>query len=197
MIDPIKKRRWWFLVIVAVFLLAVSAVQEVAAAQLRSLAFPAFSLAFDPANPNLVHNYDGLRWKFTYSVSANLVLPRPPDWDGASDIQIRIFFKPTSNTPGTVRFFVRPRVYDPGDTTYDTSGVFSELVSVSNVSQFSQMTITIPATRFGTKSWWYLVIQRDSPTPTYPDEVVILSMAIDYTAISPLSSTFLPSVIKQ
>jgi hypothetical protein len=195
MIDPIKKRRWWFLVMVAVFLLAVSAVQEVAAAQLRSLAFPAFSLAIDPTNLNLVQDYDGLRWKYA-PAGAALILLRPPDWNGTSDIQIRIFFRSTLNTPGTVQFFVRPRVYDPGDTFQDTTAVLSELVSVSNSNQYGQMTINIPATRFGVKSWWYLVFQRGFSTPTYLDDVVVLSVAIGYTAISPLSSTFLPSVIK-
>jgi hypothetical protein len=196
MIEPIEKRKWWFLVMGAVFLFAVSAAQEVAAAQQRTLAFPAFSLASNPASTNVVRNYEGLRWNNT-SGEAALIIPRPPDWNGTSDIRIRIFFKPMTNTPGTVQFYVRPRVYDPGNTIQETTGVLSELVSVSDNNQFVQMTINIPAAQFGVKSWWYLLLQRALTTPTYPDEVVILSMAIEYTAISPLSSTFLPSVIKQ
>lgn len=165
-------------------------------ALVRSLVFPAFSLASAPTSPDVTRVYDGLSWKRA-SGPALLVMPRPPDWDGVSAIQIRIFFRPTTNTPGTVQFFVRPRVYNPGDTFSDTTGVQSELVPVSNTSQFSQMTISIPAARFGVKSWWYLVFQRDIGTPTYPDEVVIISVDIGYNALSPFTSIALPVVTSQ
>ena len=103
MINPIRKNRRWFLVMMVVFFFAVFATQEVAAAQQRTLAFPAFSLASNPASTNVVRNYEGLRWNNT-SGEAALIIPRPPDWNGTSDIRICIFFKPMTNTPGTIHF---------------------------------------------------------------------------------------------
>ena len=96
-----------------------------------------------------------------------------------------------------MQLYVRPRVYDPGDTSYEVNGITSELVPVSQAFRFGQMTITIPAAQFGTKSWWYLVIQRDTIGPTYPDEVVITTVAIGYTALSPFTSIALPVVSRQ
>jgi hypothetical protein len=223
MIGPNQKRKWVVLGMAAVLLLVLSgfgdsrqlltppasAAQAAVGAEppdgpeaastgalVRSLGFPAFSLSSDPASTDLTRVYDGLRWKRA-SGPASLVMPRPPDWDGVSAIQIRIFFRPTTNTAGTVQFFVRPRVYDPGDTFRDAVGSVSDLVSVSNSSQFGQMTISIPAARFGAKSWWYLVFQRDVGAPTYPDEVIIISVAIGYNALSPFTSVALPVVTNQ
>jgi hypothetical protein len=224
MIGPNEKRKWVVLGMLAVLLLALSGLggdgrhvlaPPVSAAQapagseqpvgpaaastgalVHSLVFPAFALASDPASTIVTRTYDGLRWKFQ-NAAVNLVMPRPPDWDGTSAIQIRMLFKPMTSTSGTVQFFVRPRVYDPGDSFRDVPGIASELVPVSIANQCGQMSISIPAARFGTKSWWYLVFQRDITTATYPDDVVILSVAIQYNALSPLSSVAVPVVRRQ
>jgi len=226
MIGPNAKRRWWVLGMVAALVLVGSAlgsgrpalVPAVAAAQppaerlavvgeaapaaastgplLRSLAFPAYSLARDPAQTVITQAYSGLRWKFL-TREAYLIIPRPPDWDGTSAVQIRIFLRPTTSTPGTVQFFVRPRTYNPGDSFLDTTGVNSEVLTVSDSNKFYQLTISIAATRFGTKSWWYLVFQRTVGTPTYLDDVDVLSVTVDYAALSPLTSVALPVVTNQ
>ena len=162
------------------------------AALLRSVGFPAYALSFDPNSPYIVREGDGLRWKYTYLGSAFLVIPRPADWDGVSDIQIRIFFRPYTNAPGTVQFLVRPRTYNPGDAWRDVSAAGSGMATLPGHGEYGQMTFTITADKFGTKAWWYLVFQRQSPGPTYPDDVVVISVALEYRALSPLSSAFLP-----
>jgi hypothetical protein len=167
------------------------------AALSRTLAFPAYCLSVNSGSPNIQRQYDGLRWKYTYAEVALLAIPRPADWDGASDIQMRIFFRPTTNASGTVRFFVRPRAYDPGDTYQDMPAINSDMLALPGHAEFGQLTITIPAYKFGAKAWWYLPIQRESVGPTYPDDVVVISVALEYRALSPLSSAFLPYASRQ
>jgi len=148
----------------------------------RTLSFPARALAFDPGNFGL--EFDGIRWADLGVLAARLIIPRIADWDGVSDVRFRILFYPTTATPGTVQYFMRPRVYDPGDTFEDTTGVESETVAVGIADQYNELRITIPAARFGTKAWWYLVLQRSSADAgRYPDDLVITSIAIDYTGV--------------
>ncbi len=212
MIGPNGKRKWWVLGM-AVLVLAGSALgsgrQALApaveaaeaattasnAALTRTLVFPAYSMSFPPESTIITRDFEGLSWK-KLNESALLAVPRPLDWDGSSAVQIRLFFRAPTYTSGTVAFFVRPRVYNSGDTWHDAAGVASDLVSVSGPDKYYQMTVSIPAASFGTKSWWYLVFQRSLSTPTYPDEVRIISVAIDYTALSPLTSVALPVVSK-
>jgi hypothetical protein len=149
----------------------------------RVLYFPAQGLADDPADSTIEPNYDGLRWQ-NVSTSARLIISRPADWDGVSDVNVRLFFYPTTATAGNVQFFIRPRVYDPGDTFLDTTGVLSTIVSVSQANQYNEMLISIPASRFGTKAWWYLVFQRNiSVASPYPDDVVLMTVSLSYSAV--------------
>jgi hypothetical protein len=148
----------------------------------RTLSFPARTLAFEPSDLNL--EFDGLRWANVGILAARLIIPRLADWDGVSDVRLRIFLYPTTATPGNVQFFVRPRVYDPGDLFEDVFGEESDPVAVGTAGQYHELQITIPAASFGAKAWWYLVFQRStSGAATYPDDVVVTSIAIDYTAV--------------
>lgn len=149
----------------------------------RTLSFPARTLAFAPGEPSLGLEFDGIRWSYPGGAPV-IVIPRITDWDGVSAVRVRIFFYPTTATAGTVQFFVRPRVYDPGDTFDDALGVESDAVPVGVADRYAEGRITIPAASFGTKAWWYLVFQRGiKGVAPYPDDVVITSIAIDYTAM--------------
>ncbi len=215
MLGPNGKRKWWVLGLVAVCLLVLSgagggrqalapavdaaeaATTAGSAALWRTMEFPAHSMSYDPAGSTISPGPTGLLWK-KLGGGGYLTLARPADWDGESVIQIRILFSPMTDTAGTVRFFVRPRVYNPGDTFRDVAGVNSNLVTVSGNDKYYQMTVTIPAASFGTKAWWFLVFQRDSTsTPTYPDDVMVYGVTVEYTALSPLSSVALPVVSRQ
>ncbi|MEZ4620384.1 MAG: hypothetical protein R2867_33435 [Caldilineaceae bacterium] len=149
----------------------------------RTITYPANSLAYNPGSTNIQPTFSGLRWKNAVD-GAYLILPRPTDWDGTSDITFRIFFYPESSASGNVQFFIRPRVYNVGDTFLDTGGVLSNVAAVGVSGQYNELQITIPATRFGTKAWWYFVIQRNaSVAGAYPDDVTVMTLAMTYTAV--------------
>ena len=146
----------------------------------RTLVFPARTLAFQASSGEIQDDYQGVRW-LNNANAAYLTLPRPADWDGVSDIRVRLFFYAATTGSGNVVFFIRPRTYNPGETFLDTTGVNSNAVSVTS-GEYDEMTITIPASRFGTKAWWYLVLQRNTSQSTYTGDVSIISIAIEYTA---------------
>jgi len=147
----------------------------------RTVAYPAYVLSRSSAN--IQPSFAGLRWA-NVSDGAFLIIPRPADWDGTSDVSFRLFFYPESSTAGNVQFFMRPRVYNVGDTFSDTSGVLSNVASVGLSGRFNELQITIPAARFGSKAWWYLVIQRNaSVSGAYPDDVTVMNVAMTYTAV--------------
>jgi hypothetical protein len=149
----------------------------------RVLYFPASSLADDPAN-SIWPIFDGLQWQNVGTSAANLIISRPADWDGESDVNVRLFFYPTTSTAGNVQFFIRPRVYDPGDTFLDTTGVNSTIVSVAQANQYNEMLVSIPASRFGTKAWWYLGFQRNTAVASpYLDDVVLMTVSLSYSAM--------------
>ena len=147
----------------------------------RQIMFPATTLSF--ADP-LVWEIDGIRWPNVLS-GASLVIPRPTDWDGTSAVSITIFLQARTNNPGNIQFFVRPRTYAPGDEFDDVTGTVSNIISVNNDQNvYQELTISIPAERFGSKPWWYLVLQRNpSVTNAYPDNVNVLTMVVNYTAV--------------
>ena len=64
--------------------------------------------------------------------------PRLADWDGVSDVRFRILFYPTTAIAGSVQYFIRPRIYYPGDTFEDVSGVPSEPVAVGTANQYNE-----------------------------------------------------------
>lgn len=147
----------------------------------RTVAYPAYVLSH--STTNIQPTFAGLRWA-NAGDGAFLIIPRPADWDGTSDVTFRLFFYPTTNTNGNVQFFMRPRVYNVGDTFLDTTGILSSVASVGLANQYNEMQITVPASRFGTKAWWYLVFQRNtSVTGAYPDDVTIMTVAMNYTAV--------------
>ena len=149
----------------------------------RTVPYPANSLAYNPGGANIQPTFAGLRWA-NAADGAYLILPRPADWDGTSDVTFRLLFYPESNTSGNVQFFMRPRVYNVGDTFQDTSGILSNIAYVALANQYNELQITIPAARFGSKAWWYLVIQRNaSVTGAYPDDVTVMTVAMTYTAV--------------
>ena len=150
----------------------------------RVLYFPAQVLADDPANTVIQSHFDGLIWQNIETRAVNLIISRPADWDGASDVNVRLFFYSTTAIAGNVQFYIRPRVYDPGDTPLDVAAVLSTITSVSQIFQYNEVLISIPASRFGTKAWWYLVFQRNADVQSfYPDDVVLMTVSLSYSAV--------------
>ncbi len=113
------------------------------------------------------------------SCCAHLVLKRPADWDGTSDVTVELFTRGQST--GTEAFFVRPRDYNDGDTFLDTVGRRTDIRNFTASGQFRVFTIDLPASSLP-KDWWFLVIQRDTTNGTNTGEISLLSMAVNYTA---------------
>jgi hypothetical protein len=148
----------------------------------RTLPFPARAIAFNPI-AGITLSTTGLRYP-NDNVVSYLTLPRPADWNGTSDVTIRLFVSPESSNPGNVQFYMRPRVYDPGDPFQDADAYLTDVVAVAESDSNHEVRVAIPATAFGTKAWWQLVVQRsDQVADAYPDGVVVSSLAIEYAAV--------------
>jgi hypothetical protein len=145
---------------------------------LRTLLFDADSIGGTaPSSP------DGLSFSNTFNGStccAFLVIKRPSDWDGTSDITVELFTRGV--TTGTDSFFVRPRDYDDGDTFSDTAGVQSDIRDFTSTLQFRQFTVSLQAASLP-KDWWYLLVQRNTSGGTNTGDITLLSVAVSYTAI--------------
>jgi hypothetical protein len=157
----------------------------------RTITWPAMALNYatggsviQQAAPGLGYGLGmGLSWTNSYTEEAILPLPRPADWDGTSNVVLKLWFSTTTTTSGTVNFFARPRTYASGDSFQDTGSRMGTEVSVGGAKKIYELTITIAASAFGSKPHWSIGIQRDSPGPTYPDPVVVASVSLSYTAV--------------
>jgi len=154
--------------------------------RLRNLSFPATALSFEPSSTIIVPTALGLRWQASFSNSAFLTLPRPADWDGTSNVVMRLYFQATTSNSGNVQWFIRPRAYAPGDTFADaTSQVPDALTPVpfGSVLQVFDQAFTIPATRFGNKPLWVISLQRAATNETYTDDLILFAVELSYTAV--------------
>jgi hypothetical protein len=153
----------------------------------RTICFTALSMNYPPSGTVIQQsNADlamGLAWTHSATSAACLPVPRPADWDGLSDITIRMWFSTTTAASGTVSFFVRPRTYASGDAFLDATGTEGTPVTVGGGVKIYELTITMAASRFGVKPYWALLFQREQTTSTYPDAVVVSSVSISYTAV--------------
>ncbi len=150
----------------------------------RTIGFPANALNYEAAGSYITQFATGLTWQFHYAQPAYLTIPRPADWDGTSDVIMHLYFVPTTNTTGYVQFFIRPRAKDPGDYNSDASSIADDPVYLSGSYNIVQeQVISIPASSFGSKALWIIAMQRDGSEATYPDDITLLSVALDYKAV--------------
>jgi len=139
------------------------------------------ALNFDKASTIISQAYAGVLWQASYLNGAYWAAPRPADWDGVSDVEVRLYFYPVNSTAGDVSFFIRPRAYNPGDGFADASSLSSSPVAVSQSSQVRMQSFIIPAAKFGTKAMWMISLQRGGDLETYPSDVVLMAVDLRYT----------------
>lgn len=154
--------------------------------RLRNLSFPARVLSFEPTSTIIVPTALGLRWQASFSNSAFLSLPRPADWDGSSNVVMRLYFQATTSNSGNVQWFIRPRAYAPGDTFADTSSQLPDAITpvpLGSVLKVFDQAFTIPASRFGSKPLWVITLQRAATNETYTDELILFAVELTYTAV--------------
>ena len=146
------------------------------------ISFPANALNYEPGT--IIQEFGtGLLWQYHYAQGAYLIISRPADWDGGSEVVMHLYFFPTTSTNGNVQFFIRPRAFDPGDAFADAGSLHDDPVPVSKDNIVQEQVITIPASRFGSGALWVITIQRQGSRSTYPDEVVLMSVALSYNAV--------------
>lgn len=177
-----------------VVLTAVSLHYKTKPSPLGILTYPANALNYDKASTILTQMYSGIRWQASYLNPAYLIVQKPEDWDGKSDVTLRLFFY-TNTTPApgnSVQFFIRPRAYNFGDPWGDASGLSAGAAPVTSNREVAEQVFTIPASRFGSKTQWVITLQRGGSEETYADDVILTSVALEYHK----NRIFLPTLQK-
>ncbi|MBX2997158.1 MAG: hypothetical protein KF893_01515 [Caldilineaceae bacterium] len=149
----------------------------------RTLSFPASALSFDPASTVIKAVFNGLDWQRNFASPAYLIISRPDDWDGTSNVSFTIHFYPTTNSAGNVDFFIRPRAYSVGATFADASSLNATPVAAAGTSVINKQTFSISASSFSTRELWVIAIQNQGSGSTYPDAVRVMSVSLSYTAV--------------
>jgi hypothetical protein len=179
-----------------IILLAVDLSYAARSPDIASLGFPANGLNYNPASGNAVQSgggtVAGLSWTGT-GTAIFLDIPRPADWDGTSDVTMRLHYATMTTASGLVDFFIRPRGYNPGDGYADASSVSAPAVAAGGRVIIGRQSFTIPSTRFGSKELWVIAIQRGGAEQTYNDEVLLLAAELNYRAVGRI---YLPLVMK-
>ncbi len=125
----------------------------------------------------------GLRW-VPDNAEALLTLPRPTDWVPGTGVELRLYFMPTITASGTVQFYTRAHALDPGDIWYDPTGVTGPEVAVTTQNQVAVQSITIPASRLGSRALWVMNLQRNFNVETYDHAVTLMAVDLVYTGQS-------------
>ena len=111
-------------------------------------------------------------------------MPRPTDWDGTTDVTMRLWFYPYTATAGYVDWFIRPRAWSAGSTVGDVASINGNApVYVSQANVLKEQFFTIPAARLNTGLMWYITLQRFSSLETYRDDVVLMAVELSYSAV--------------
>ena len=150
----------------------------------RIISFPALSLNYyESTELTTGGKWGGLKWDATYTKAAYLIMARPYDWDGVTDVNMHIHFISDDTDTGDVQFFIRPRAYNVGDIMNDVNSIMEDVVSISEAFAIYEQVIPIPASKFGVKDLWVITIQRDGTLETYSDYLHLLAVSISYNAI--------------
>ena len=152
----------------------------------RNIIFPANALNYDKSSTILSQSYIGILWESDATNGAYLIIPKPLDWDEASNVTMKLFFRVETNNSGVVVFFIRPRAFNSSETYADATGILpvsNVTVPVNSLYKIYEESFTIASTRFGTKNMWIITIQRNGTGETYVDNVHLLCVELIYTAV--------------
>ncbi|MGC9344188.1 MAG: hypothetical protein ACP5E3_15910, partial [Bacteroidales bacterium] len=155
--------------------------EMVSGEMIKSVSFPANSLAITPGGSIITPNVYGLQWQQNYRNAASLTLKKPAEYTGG-DVELSLFFMTSTDTEGIVNFFIRPNSFSSGDGLTDIPSIKNDGVKVNGKEGFGtlyEQTFIIPADRFE-KDWWRIAIQREGSNSTYTDDVMVMSVALTY-----------------
>ncbi len=146
----------------------------------KTLAYTARALSYSPGSAVISDHGLGLLWKATFTGGGNLLIPKPTDWDGSSNVVLELYFYPDTAAAGAVEFFIRPRAFDVGDAWSDATSLSGAAVPVAGADVLAKQTFSVPATRLAGGELWHISFQRGGTGETYPDDVVLVSVVIKY-----------------
>lgn len=149
---------------------------------LRAITVPANALNFDKASAVITQHHLGLHWLPNFQNAATISLAKPLDWDGTSNVELKLFFYFEDAGAGVAQFFVRPRSFNGGDSYVDAGSNNGNTVAFTGVGRFGEQTFTIPAASM-LKNWWYITIQRQGQSETYAGDLILSSVRLTYTAV--------------
>ncbi len=154
----------------------------------RTISYPANALSYTSGDAVIKQSATGLDWAASFSSPAYLWITKPSDWDGSSDVVLRIYFQVTSNNGGSAGFFIRPRSYNVGNVFADAASQNADGSSVVTVSANGNRTIysqtfTMPANKFARDNWVVTLQRLGAGTETYGDSVILHTVEISYTAV--------------
>ncbi len=154
----------------------------------RTLSYPANALSYTPGDAVIKQSALGLDWAANFSSAAYLWITKPSDWDGTSDVVLRIYFQVTTNNGGNAGFFIRPRSYSVGNVFADVAsqnadGSPTVAVSANGNRTIYSQTFTMPANKFARDNWVVTLQRLGSGTETYGDSVILHTVEISYTAV--------------
>jgi hypothetical protein len=153
----------------------------------RAVSLPATGLSYQVGTNIITPSANGLRWKRNFSGNARLSILKPADYAGG-DARVRIFFLTTTATAGAVDFFIRPDSFNAGNVFTEISPVGAPAVLVlgagppGTFGKFYEQAFPVPKERI-TKNWWTINIQRAGQESSYFDDVIVMSVALEYRAI--------------
>lgn len=148
--------------------------------KLRQLVFPAQSLNIGTTGIISRDHFNGLLWQNDWSATARISIQKPIDFDeSSSSVSIIVYYYPTTTNGGSIQFFARPIDFDVYDLLDDESDVLSNEEFSIGKDRILKATMSFPASSL-TKELWNITIQRN--IRTYPDDVVVMSVAVVYTA---------------
>lgn len=148
---------------------------------LNTISIPAYAISIPKTLTIIKLEDSGLRWQQNYEATARFNIKKPANYNGG-DVEFTIFFKTTTATDGVVDFFIRPGSFNSSDGLTDNSSAFSGGVKVSGTKGFGtlyEQKYIIPASKLD-KDWWEIKIQRQGTLSTYTDDVILMSVALNY-----------------
>jgi len=147
----------------------------------KTISFPAKVLAYD--SDIIRENNDGLLWDFTWDGGAELIISRPYDWDGVSNVDLHLYFMTNTTKFGRVEFFIRPAGIDPGSSSFISAESISNGTVTVGAEKIYKQSFSITASKFGSKELWSTTIQRKGDDATYSDQITLITLSLTYNAI--------------
>lgn len=147
----------------------------------RSVQIPGNSLGSVPGFDDVQPDFLGVRVNSSGVNSTRVFLRRPPDYAGGS-AQLRVVFKPTSNTAGVVDFVISHSGNDLNGGSFEHVDLNAPGVTVGDQEQSHSQTFVVPADKLDF-DMWSAIFRRAGSESTYDDPIIILTVDWEYDAL--------------